>query len=79
MVDFWMRGVDQGIFGLNTASSLEKPKRLLPIEVRWVPGEYDPEDSVHGKIIKKHLQNLVQCITGCNLLTQSNNMIPLNI
>ena len=83
LVDFWMGGVDQRIFGLNTAAPLKKPKRQLPIEVLWVPGQYNPEDGVHGRIIKKHLQSLTQCFIGCklhhDLITQSNIMIALNI
>ena len=47
MVDFWMGGVDQKIFDLNTAAPPEKSKRQLPLEVLWVFGQCDPEDNVH--------------------------------
>ena len=39
---FGWRRVDQRIFGLSTATSLEKTKRQLPIEVLWMPGQYNP-------------------------------------
>ena len=58
VVDFWMGRVDQRIFGLSTAASLEKPKRQLPSEALWVSGQYDPEDGVHNRITKKQMQNL---------------------
>ena len=77
-------GVNQRIFGLRAVAPLKKAKMMTPHRViLHTSGQYDPEVSVHGRIIKKHLQNLVQCIIGCklhhDLLTQSNNMIPLNI
>ena len=74
-----MGGVDQRIFGLSTAAPLEKLKRITPHRDLVVPGQYDPEEDVHGRTIKEsmeHLQNLVQCISGgnsiINLLTESN-------
>ena len=80
MVDFWMGGVDQKIFDLNTAAPPEKSKRQLPLEVLWVFGQCDPEDNVHGGIIKEHLQNLAQCIDGSNYIPiylQKSNMVHM--
>ena len=80
MVDFWMGAVDQRTFGPSTAAPPETPNRQLPLEVLWVFGQYDPEDSVHGKTIKKHLQNLAQCTNGSNyfaIYLQSNSMVNM--
>ena len=61
MMDVWMGGVDQRIFGPCTAAPLEKPKRHLPIEALWVSAQYNPEDDVQGRIIKN------TCTTWCNV------------
>ena len=40
------------------------------MEVLWVSGQYDPEGSLHSKIIKEHQQNLVQFINeSINIVT----------
>ena len=79
MVEVWL-GVDQKISGLSMAIPPEKPKVQLPLEVLLMFGQSNPEDGVHGRIIKEHLQNLAQCIDGSNyfaIYLQSNNMVNI--
>ena len=54
---------------MSTDAIMEKQKRQLPIEILWVSGQYDTKDDVHSRTIKKHLQNLAQCINGGNSIT----------
>ena len=67
MSTVWMildGGMDQRIFGQSAAAPLAKPRRQIPTEALWVYGHYNPEDGGHGRIIKKQMQNLAQCING---------------
>ena len=73
-----MRGVDQRIFGVSAADPLEKPKGQLPTETLLVFWQYIPNGSVHSKIIKNNTMYQWRQL-HCNLLTQGNNMIALNI
>ena len=36
MVNFWMGGVDQRLFGLSTAALMKKTKRVIPLETLGV-------------------------------------------
>ena len=80
LVEFWMGGVDQRIFGPSTAAPLEKPKRQHPREVQWLSGSMTI-NGVHNKTIKNNCKTWsnVSRQFHCDLLKQNNNIIPLNI
>ena len=62
MVDFWIGGVDQRLFGLSAAVPPKKPKRVTPIETLGVFGSPTSKNRVTGRVKQQRTKMITSVI-----------------